>query len=84
MSDRTYSLPEACDVIRGSHEPADLEWVSKRLRSGVFVGYKPGRNWRMTEEQVRENVRRLQPKSVVVPDVPLSGMTRTSRRRLAS
>ncbi|GAA2433697.1 DNA-binding protein [Mycolicibacterium llatzerense] len=80
---RTNSLEEYADAVRGGHSDADLQWLEKRLRSGVLPGYKAGRKWRATDEQIAEAVARLTPEPVALPDIPVpSGMTRTSRRRL--
>lgn len=83
-AEMTYSLAEATAIIRGKADKSDMEWVSRRLCSGVFQGYKPGRSWRMTPEQLAANITALAPKRERVPDVPLpAGLTATSRRRLA-
>lgn len=80
----TYSLAEATEIIRGSATKADLEWVSRRLCAGTLQGYKPGRHWRMTPEQLAANIASLAPKQHI-PDIPLpAGLTATSRRKLAS
>lgn len=81
----SYSIEEASDFLRGGHSKADLQWVSLRLRRGTIKGFKSGRHWRMTEEQLRAAVEALEPEPVGLPEVPsFAGMTRTSRRRLAS
>lgn len=80
---KTNSLEEYADAVRGNHNDADLQWLEKRLRDGVLPGFKAGRKWRATDEQIAEAIEILTPKHVAMPDVPVpSGMTRTSRRRL--
>jgi hypothetical protein len=79
----TFSLPEATLQITGSDSPSKQQWVMRRLRRGEFCGYKSGRVWRMTEGDVAAAIEVLRPR--IVPSVPqLSGLTRTSARRLAS
>lgn len=79
----TFSLEEAAHIIRGGRGAADTEWLRKRLCAGRLSGYKAGRHWRMTEEDIRAAVDSMRP--VALPAVPsFTGMTRTSARRLAS
>lgn len=69
----------------GDPLPGKREWVVRRLRRGEFQGYKAGREWRMTQADVDAAIESLRPKRVLVPDIPaMSGLTRTSARRLAS
>jgi hypothetical protein len=86
----TYSLEESAAQICGADASGDLlpgkaKWVALRLRRGEFSGYKAGRSWRMTQADVEAAIESLRPKRVCVPSVPaMSGLTRTSARRLAS
>ncbi|MBI3213161.1 MAG: hypothetical protein HYZ38_05035 [Mycobacterium sp.] len=85
---QTYSLEEYADVLLGSHEPAQIAWLTRRLRGEaqpVLPGYKAGRRWRATEEHIREAIRLLEPQRNPAPELSrFSSMTRTSRRRLSS
>lgn len=83
----TFSLEEYADVIRGGHETADIIWMTRRLRGEaqpVLPGYKAGRRWRATREDIETAIELLRPHWQAVPDrvPPLSSMSRTSRRRL--
>lgn len=83
MTTVTYSLEEAAHIIRGSRGSADVQWLRKRLAAGRLSGYKAGRYWRMTQDDIDDAVKSLRP--VSLPVVPVaSGLTRTSARRLAS
>lgn len=79
---RTFSLAEAATQIRGCDDKASREWVVRRLRLGTFSGYKAGRQWRMTEDDIAAAIEALRPQ--IVPSVPVGGLTRTSRRRLSA
>lgn len=85
---RTYSLPEAAEIICGGSDPADIYWLAQRLRGNAqpaLAGFKAKRKWRMTEEQVQDALRILTPEHVGVPEVPQqSSLMRRSRRKLAS
>lgn len=79
---RTFSLAEAATQIRGRDDKASREWLVRRLRNGTVPGYKAGRQWRMTEDDIAAAIEALRPR--VVPSVPVGGLTRTSRRRLSA
>ena len=84
MTEKTFSLEEAAQIIRGSARKADRDWLMLRLRAGRLPGFKAGNRWRMTQADVDAAIELLRPR-VVVPEVPASrGLTRTSARRLAS
>jgi hypothetical protein len=86
----TFSLEESAALICGADHngnplPGKTQWLMKRLRTGELIGYKCGRQWRMTDEQIADAIQKLTPQRARVPQVPtLAGLTRTSRRRLAS
>jgi hypothetical protein len=86
----TYPVEQAAALICGAdanHDPlpGKAHWVMLRLRRGEFSGYKAGRKWMMTEADIEAAIESLRPKRVWVPEVPtMSGLTRTSARRLAS
>jgi hypothetical protein len=85
----THSLEQSAALICGADDngdplPGKTQWLVKRLRTGQIVGYKCGRQWRMTDEQIADAIEKLTPQRFGIPSVPtLSGMTRTSRRRFA-
>jgi hypothetical protein len=89
MTDRTLSLEEFAVIVRGSAEPADLQYLTKRLLgqakpSLAGIGYKPGRQWRFTADDPGKAIELLRRPSLALPEVPHVGsMTRTSRKRLA-
>lgn len=72
----TYSVAEAADVLKVT-EP----WYAKRLRDGEFPGHKIGRQWRLTQDDIRQALE-LTAKPAITPQPDPSGLTRTSRRRL--
>ena len=84
----TYDLAEAAERIGGVTE----KWLAARLRAGKLPGRKVGRQWRMTDSDIEAAVElfgvgpqtNAAPKIQVRAKVPPSGLTRTSRRRLAS
>lgn len=86
----SFSLEEATVLICGADAngqllPCKVAWLAKQLRGGKLPGYKAGREWRLTEEDVDAAIESLRPTPIAIPDVPsLSGLTRTSRRRMAS
>lgn len=88
MNERTFSLDEYSTIVLGSAEPADLQWLVRRLRGEaqpVLPGYKVARRWRATQADIDTALEILHPKRVELPQIPAaSSMTRTSRRRLAS
>lgn len=93
MTERTFSVREYAAIVLGPGpgggaddvEPFKLQWLEKRLRSGALPGYKVGRRWRATQEDIDTAIELLRPKRVPVPMVPTtSSMTRTSRRRLSA
>jgi len=91
MSEPNFSVEEASVRICGGDDlkkpvPAQVTWVMVRLRRGEFSGFKAnGRRWRMTESDIQAAIESLRPKTVYVPEVPqLSGLTRTSARRLSA
>lgn len=79
--------PDPADPV-GSIEPFKVQWLTKRLRGECrpqLPGYKAGRRWRATQADVDAAIEILRPQRTTVPDVPtMTGLTRTSRRRMAS
>jgi hypothetical protein len=70
-------LPDMADGVR---------WLSRRLKNGELSGYRVGRTWRTTREDVADLIERQRNRSiarnggeVLRPEV--AGLTPTSRRR---
>lgn len=88
MTQRTYSLEEYADAVRGSHDPVDVLWLERQFRKGgrlEGLAFKSGRKWRGTADQIDAAIERLTPKPVAVPSVPsTSGMCKTTQRRLSA
>ncbi|SLH42194.1 hypothetical protein [Mycobacteroides abscessus] len=85
MTEPTFSLPESSQQIVGSDSPQAQNWLRKRLCTGQLPGYKARRQWRMSESDIAAAIKILRPTPTAVPEIPgPAGMTRTSRRRLAS
>lgn len=85
MTTQTYSLEEYARLLLGESEPAQIQWLVKRLRTGALPGYKAARKWRATQADIDTAIDILRPRRVFLPELPqVGGMTRTSRRRLAS
>lgn len=82
----TFSLEEYADALLGAHGDAQIHWLTKRLRGEakpVLPGFKAGRRWRATREDIDAAIELLRPQRQAIPELPLaSSMTRTSRRRL--
>ncbi|MCV7236006.1 MerR family transcriptional regulator [Mycobacterium branderi] len=82
---KTYSLAEVAERILP--DMADgVRWLSRRLNRGELSGYRLGRAWRMTREDVAGLIERHRNRSKVPDDVEMprskfSGLTPTSRRR---
>jgi hypothetical protein len=82
---KTYSLAEVAELILP--DMADgVRWFSRRLNNGELSGYRVGRTWRMTREDVTDLIERHRNRSKVSNDAKMSqskscGLTPTSRRR---
>ena len=82
---KTYSLAEVAEMILP--DMADgVRWLSRRLNSGELSGYRVGRAWRMTREDVADLIelhrnRSLARNYMEAPRTEFSGLTPTSRRR---
>jgi hypothetical protein len=98
MTTQTFSVEEYAAAVLGpgpdpddpvgSVEPHKIQWLTKRLRGAAspqLPGFKAANKWRATQADVDEAIELLRPKRVALPSVPRSsGMTRTSRRRMAA
>lgn len=89
MTTSTHSLEEYAAALLGpgpdgtsaTVEAYKLEWLAIRLRRGDLPGFKAGRRWRATDDDIAQAIEALRPKQI--PSIPsMSGLTRTSRRRL--
>lgn len=82
---KTYPLAEVAKMILP--DVADgVRWLSRRLNRGDLSGYRVGRAWRMTREDVVDLIERRRSRSrarndVEVQRINASGLTSTSRRR---
>lgn len=88
---RTYSLPEIATFLCGAAGPAEIHWVTLRLRGAAepkLNGYKVQRRWRMTQADLDAAVDQLRPRSATtrhsaLPEQPpMRSMTSRSQRRL--
>lgn len=84
---KTYSLAEVAEMILP--DMADgVRWLSRRLNNGELSGYRVGRKWRMTREDVADLIERQRDRSIArnggeILPTEGSGLTPTSRRRRA-
>lgn len=70
--------------------PCSVRFLADKLRSGEFVGHKIGRTWGLTEDDIKENIRRctVNPRFVASSETTnpassqSSSMTRTTARRM--
>jgi hypothetical protein len=82
---KTYSLAEVAEMILP--DMADgVRWLSRRLNNGELSGYRAGRTWRMTREDVADLIERQRNRSIPCNGgemlrTEVSGLTPTSRRR---
>ncbi|KPG04561.1 MULTISPECIES: helix-turn-helix domain-containing protein [Mycobacteroides] len=79
---RTHSVEEASAILGAP----SVRWVTEQLRAGRLRGYKVGRHWRMTDEDIAASIEIMRPvgrrSSVSVPIG--AALTPTSRRRVVS
>ena len=83
----TYSLSDVAKMVLPPEMTDGVRWLSRRLNRGELSGYRVGRTWRMTREDVEDLIERhrkhplpqvaQEPRTDVV-----SGLTPTSRLRL--
>ncbi|MFI9507545.1 hypothetical protein [Nocardia sp. NPDC052566] len=84
----TFTLAE---VVEKVHLPSE-DWLKRRLNAGTFSGRRAGKTWSMTRSDIAAMIVSLGPGldvptgPLAVPEPPapadLTGLTRTSRRRL--
>lgn len=80
---RTYSLDEVAAMVLPPDLKCPRRWLAERLNQGEIQGYKVGRTWRMTHEDVEDLIaQRRNPPRRVHHELG-SSLTETSRRRLA-
>jgi hypothetical protein len=82
---KTYSLAEVAEMILPDMADS-VRWLSRRLNNGELSGYRVGRTWRMTREDVAGLIERHRNRSIArtyqdAPRAESSGLTPTSRRR---
>lgn len=96
MNARTYSLAEVAAVYLPADWTDGVRWLSRRLNAGQIAGYRVGRTWRMTDDDVDAFLaRRRNPhqdaKPATEPATPsrptgpvsiLDGLSDRSRRRV--
>lgn len=88
---RSYSLAE----VAAAHLPSEWtdaeRWLRRRLNRGELTGFRVGRVWRMTDEDVEfltEYNRKRSPRAAeptVAPEEPadvIAGLSPRARRRL--
>jgi hypothetical protein len=56
---KTYSLDEVAAIMLPPNLKQPRLWLMRRLRRGHLIGYRAGREWRMTEGQLHDNIERL-------------------------
>lgn len=90
MTVETFSLAEVADIALPRHWKHPNRWLRERLNRGEIAGYRVGRDWRLTREQLDALIAKYTnvaapaaaPEPVVDPS-PL-GLSSRSRRRLLS
>ncbi|GAY18732.1 hypothetical protein MSZK_54580 [Mycobacterium sp. shizuoka-1] len=82
----TYDLAAATERIGAP----STEWLIVNLRHGRFPGRKIGRHWRLTDDDIQAILdicsnrhQRLNPKKNVASASVATGLTPTSRKRVA-
>ncbi len=55
---RTYSLEEVAAMVLPGSMKSPVRWLTTRLTNGTLAGYKIGRTWRMTQEDVEDLITR--------------------------
>jgi excisionase family DNA binding protein len=83
----TYSLSDVAKMVLPPEMTDGVRWLSRRLNRGELSGYRVGRTWRMTREDVEDLIERH--RKHPLPRVAqeqrtdvVSGLTPTSRLRL--
>ena len=84
---KTYSLAEVAKMVLPPEMTEGVRWLSRRLNRGELSGYRVGRTWRMTLEDVQGLIehhreRPLPRDAKEQRTDSVSGLTQTSRRRL--
>ena len=84
---KTYSLSEVAKMVLPPEMTDGVRWLSRRLNRAELSGYRVGRTWRMTREDVEDLIERRRkhppPRVAQEPRTDVvSGLTPTSRQRL--
>ncbi|WP_100484572.1 helix-turn-helix domain-containing protein [Mycobacteroides abscessus] len=91
MTVETFSLAEVSDAALPKHWKHPERWLRERLNRGEIAGYRVGRDWRLTREQLDALIAKYTnvaapvvaaPELVVDPST--LGLSSRSRRRLLS
>lgn len=88
MTAKTYSLAEVAVAYLPSEWVGAERWLRDRLNRGEIPGYRLGRVWRMTEDDVADFIaRRRSPVAAAVQQAApaasiVDGLSERSRRRL--
>lgn len=89
MTIETFSLAEVAAVALPGHWKHPERWLRERLNSGELVGYRVGRDWRLTREQLDALIAKYTNAAAPVTATPVAepstlGLSARSRRRLLS
>lgn len=88
---KTFSLAEVADQVLPPEWRDSERWLARRLNRGDIAGYRVGRVWRMTEDQVEDLVDRFTNENRRTQTAPpassstvtvADGLSQRSRRRL--
>jgi len=56
---KTYSLEEVAAMVLPAEWADGPRWLARRLNRGEIRGYRVGRVWRMTEDNVKDLIERF-------------------------
>lgn len=84
---KTYSLAEVAEMVLPPEITDGVRWLSHRLNRSELSGYRVGRTWCMTRENVEDLIERHRNRPLPPVDTRATqadfvlGLTPTSRRR---
>lgn len=92
MSVETFSLAEVAAAALPKHWKHPERWLRERLNRGELVGYRVGREWRLTRDQLDALIAKCtnvaapvaDPAPAPVADPSALGLSARSRRKLLS
>lgn len=67
---KTYSLEEVAAMVLPPELKSPVRWLSARLTNGTIAGYRIGRTWRMTREDVEDLITRHRNNARPIPVKP--------------